>query len=68
MTGANAPGSHVMDLVVGRDFTPDGTIEAAESATATPAPTAPTAPSSPPAASRWATSSSSVASTPRRSA
>jgi prolyl-tRNA synthetase len=30
VTGANAPGCHVLDLVVGRDFTPDGTIEAAE--------------------------------------
>jgi prolyl-tRNA synthetase len=30
VTGANVPGSHVLDLVVGRDFTPDGTIEAAE--------------------------------------
>jgi prolyl-tRNA synthetase len=30
VTGANVPGSHVIDLVVGRDFTPDGTIEAAE--------------------------------------
>lgn len=30
VTGANADGSHVLDLVVGRDFTPDGTIEAAE--------------------------------------
>src|SRR5918995_800481 len=30
VTGANAPGSHVLDLVVGRDFTPDGTIEAAD--------------------------------------
>ena len=30
VTGANAPGSHVLDLVAGRDFTPDGTIEAAE--------------------------------------
>jgi prolyl-tRNA synthetase len=30
VTGANAPGSHVIDLVVGRDFTADGTIEAAE--------------------------------------
>ena len=29
VTGANVPGSHVIDLVVGRDFTPDGTIEAA---------------------------------------
>jgi prolyl-tRNA synthetase len=30
VTGANLPGSHVLDLVVGRDFTPDGTIEAAD--------------------------------------
>jgi prolyl-tRNA synthetase len=30
VTGADVPGSHVLDLVVGRDFTPDGTIEAAE--------------------------------------
>ena len=30
VTGANVHGSHVIDLVVGRDFTPDGTIEAAE--------------------------------------
>ncbi|WP_137294843.1 proline--tRNA ligase [Nocardioides dongxiaopingii] len=30
VTGADAPGSHVLDLVVGRDFTPDGTVEAAE--------------------------------------
>lgn len=30
VTGANVPDSHVIDLVVGRDFTPDGTIEAAE--------------------------------------
>jgi prolyl-tRNA synthetase len=30
VTGANVPGSHVIDLVAGRDFTPDGTIEAAE--------------------------------------
>ncbi|SDC62718.1 proline--tRNA ligase [Nocardioides lianchengensis] len=30
VTGADAPGSHVLDLVAGRDFTPDGTIEAAE--------------------------------------
>jgi len=29
-TGANEPGRHVVDLVAGRDFTPDGTIEAAE--------------------------------------
>jgi prolyl-tRNA synthetase len=30
VTGADVPGSHVVDLVVGRDFTADGTIEAAE--------------------------------------
>jgi prolyl-tRNA synthetase len=30
ITGANAAGQHVFDLVAGRDFTPDGTIEAAE--------------------------------------
>jgi prolyl-tRNA synthetase len=30
VTGADVAGSHVLDLVVGRDFTPDGTIEAAE--------------------------------------
>jgi prolyl-tRNA synthetase len=30
VTGANVDGSHVIDLVVGRDFTPDGTIEAAD--------------------------------------
>ena len=30
VTGADVAGSHVLDLVVGRDFTPDGTIEAAD--------------------------------------
>ncbi len=30
VTGANEPGRHVFDLVAGRDFTPDGTVEAAE--------------------------------------
>jgi prolyl-tRNA synthetase len=30
VTGADVDGQHVIDLVVGRDFTPDGTIEAAE--------------------------------------
>ena len=30
VTGANVHGSHVIDMVVGRDFTPDGTIEAAD--------------------------------------
>jgi prolyl-tRNA synthetase len=30
VTGADAPGRHVIDLVAGRDFAGDGTIEAAE--------------------------------------
>ncbi|MGZ8179934.1 proline--tRNA ligase [Williamsia sp. SKLECPSW1] len=30
ITGADEPGRHVVDLVAGRDFTPDGTVEAAE--------------------------------------
>ena len=30
VTGANKAGTHVVGLVCGRDFTPDGTIEAAE--------------------------------------
>lgn len=30
ITGANQPGKHVFDLVCGRDFTPDGLIEAVE--------------------------------------
>jgi prolyl-tRNA synthetase len=30
VTGADVDGSHVLDLVAGRDFTPDGLIEAAE--------------------------------------
>jgi prolyl-tRNA synthetase len=30
VTGADAPGRHVIDLVAGRDFAADGTIEAAE--------------------------------------
>ena len=30
ITGANEPGKHVFELVLGRDFTADGTIEAAE--------------------------------------
>jgi prolyl-tRNA synthetase len=29
LTGANEPGRHAVDVVCGRDFTPDGTIEAA---------------------------------------
>jgi prolyl-tRNA synthetase len=38
LTGANEPGHHVFDLVCGRDFTPDGTIEAAEVRDGDPAP------------------------------
>ena len=30
VTGADEDGRHVLDLVMGRDFTPDGTIEAAD--------------------------------------
>jgi len=30
VTGANVAGQHVIDLVAGRDFTPDGTISAAD--------------------------------------
>ncbi|WP_456697325.1 proline--tRNA ligase [Aeromicrobium sp. P5_D10] len=38
VTGANIKGSHVIDLVAGRDFTADGTIEAAEVRAGDPAP------------------------------
>jgi prolyl-tRNA synthetase len=38
VTGANQPGRHVFDLVCGRDFAPDGTIEAAEIKEGDPAP------------------------------
>ena len=38
VTGADAAGSHVLDLVAGRDFTPDGTIDAAEVRPGDPAP------------------------------
>jgi prolyl-tRNA synthetase len=38
LTGANEPGRHVFDLVCGRDFTPDGTIEAADIRAGDPAP------------------------------
>jgi prolyl-tRNA synthetase len=37
-TGADRPGHHVVDLVCGRDFTPDGTIEAAQVRAGDPAP------------------------------
>jgi prolyl-tRNA synthetase len=38
LTGANEPGRHVFDLVAGRDFVADGTIEAAEIRAGDPAP------------------------------
>jgi prolyl-tRNA synthetase len=38
ITGANEPGRHVFDLVAGRDFGWDGTIEAAEVRAGDPAP------------------------------
>jgi prolyl-tRNA synthetase len=38
VTGADKPDHHVVDLVCGRDFTPDGTIEAAEVRAGDPSP------------------------------
>ncbi len=38
ITGADQPGRHVVGLVVGRDFVPDGTIEAAEVRDGDPSP------------------------------
>ncbi|MEZ0581092.1 proline--tRNA ligase [Nocardioides sp. MH1] len=38
VTGADEPGRHVLDLTVGRDFVPDGTIEAAEVRAGDPCP------------------------------
>jgi prolyl-tRNA synthetase len=38
VTGADKPDHHVVDLVAGRDFTPDGTIEAAEVRPGDPSP------------------------------
>ncbi|GAA4284975.1 proline--tRNA ligase [Brevibacterium daeguense] len=38
ITGSNQPGRHVFDLVHGRDFTADGTVEAAEVRAGDPAP------------------------------
>src|SRR6478609_9702970 len=38
ITGANEHGRHVFDLVAGRDFTADGTVEAAEVRAGDPAP------------------------------
>jgi prolyl-tRNA synthetase len=37
-TGADRPAHHVIDLVCGRDFTPDGTVEAAEVRAGDPSP------------------------------
>ncbi|MFI1992481.1 proline--tRNA ligase [Actinoplanes sp. NPDC020271] len=38
LTGANEPGRHATGVVAGRDFTPDGTIEAAEVRAGDPCP------------------------------
>jgi len=38
LTGANEPGRHATSVVAGRDFTPDGTIEAAEVRAGDPCP------------------------------
>ncbi|MGV8976523.1 MAG: proline--tRNA ligase [Cellulomonas sp.] len=38
IAGANEPGRHVFDLVAGRDFTADGTVEAADVRAGDPAP------------------------------
>ncbi|GAA1682215.1 proline--tRNA ligase [Fodinicola feengrottensis] len=38
LTGANQPGRHVFELTCGRDFTPDGTMEAADIRDGDPAP------------------------------
>ncbi|WP_078330209.1 proline--tRNA ligase [Mycobacteroides salmoniphilum] len=38
ITGADEPGKHVVNLVAGRDFIPDGTIEAAEVRDGDPSP------------------------------
>ena len=67
MTGANEPGKHVIDLTYGRDFTADGVIEAAEVRAGDVCPDVRRRASRSPGASRWVTSSSSAASTPRRS-
>ena len=68
VTGADVAGSHVIDLVAGRDFTADGTIEAAEVRDGDPCPRGDGGVLElRRAASRSATSSSSAASTPRRS-
>jgi len=66
ITGADAPGRHSVGLVAGRDFVPEGVIEAAEVRDGDPRPTA-GAFWSPREASRSVTSSSSATSTPTRS-
>jgi len=38
LTGANEPGRHATNVVAGRDFTPDGTIEAADVRSGDPCP------------------------------
>ena len=38
ITGANEPGHHVYDLVMGRDFTSDGVLDVAELREGDPAP------------------------------
>jgi prolyl-tRNA synthetase len=42
VTGANEPGRHAIDVVCGRDFTPDGTVEAADVRAGDPCPACPT--------------------------
>jgi len=41
LTGANEPGRHATNVVCGRDFTPDGTVEAAEVRAGDPCPACP---------------------------
>ena len=41
LTGANEPGRHAVNVVCGRDFVPDGTIEAAEVRSGDPCPACP---------------------------
>ncbi|MEU4566080.1 proline--tRNA ligase [Micromonospora sp. NPDC023956] len=41
LTGANEPGRHAVDVVCGRDFVPDGTIEAADVRPGDPCPACP---------------------------
>ena len=67
ITGADAPGKHVMNLVAGRDFTADGTIDVADDPRRRPVPALRRRGAHRPRASRSATSSSSDAATPRRS-